>query len=169
ICTAHQCQYAVSLQTLLTHLRIHYCSYLTVATPALREAVLTEILKRPWIDPTKRPCVILSLGDPPVSGLLVYQGHGYPYYSYVACTTETMQKHCWETYKDLEPPYSCGRHSGRQRLAAVLLLMLSPASASSLYGSWFFEVTCAAIPPSKQALQASVLITAAERIRACMD
>jgi hypothetical protein len=54
ICTARQCQYAVSSQTLLTHLRIHHRSHPTVATPALREVVLTEMLKRPWIDPTKR-------------------------------------------------------------------------------------------------------------------
>jgi hypothetical protein len=78
-----------------------------MATPALREAVLTEMLKRPWINPTKRPCVIPSLGDPPVLGLLVYQGYGCPHYSYIARTTETMQKHCCETHKDLEPP--CGR------------------------------------------------------------
>jgi hypothetical protein len=90
ICTAHQYQYAISLQTLLTHLHIHHCSHLTVATPALREAVLTEMLKHPWIDPTKRPCVILSPGDPPVPGLLVYQGYGCPYCSYIACTTKTM-------------------------------------------------------------------------------
>jgi hypothetical protein len=111
ICTARQCQYAVSSQTLLTYLYIHHHSHLTVATPALREAVLTEMLKHLWIDPTKRPYVILSLGDPPIPGLPVYQGYGCPHCSYIAYTTKTMQKHHYETYKDLEPPCGCGWQS----------------------------------------------------------
>jgi hypothetical protein len=121
ICTARQCQYTVSSQTLLTHLRIHHRSHLTVATSALHEAVLTEILKRPWIDPTKRPCVIPSPGDPPIPGLPVYRGYGCPHCSYIAHTTETMQKHRCETHKDLEPPCGRGRQSQWQLKASYRL------------------------------------------------
>ncbi|RHZ43205.1 uncharacterized protein CDV56_100262 [Aspergillus thermomutatus] len=172
ICTARLCQYAVSPQTLLTHLRVHHRSHLTVATPALHEAVLTEMLKRPWIDPTKRPCVIPSPGDPPIPGLPVYQGHGCPHCSYVARTTETIQKHHRETHRDLEPPCGRGRKPQWQANASCRLanrVVSCQRLFPNKHGSQFFEVTCAATPPSKQAPRANVPMTSAERIRACVD
>jgi hypothetical protein len=44
ICTAPRCQYAVTLSTLLTHLRRRHGSHPTVVTPALREAALEAML-----------------------------------------------------------------------------------------------------------------------------
>ncbi|RHZ49046.1 uncharacterized protein CDV56_103939 [Aspergillus thermomutatus] len=172
ICTARQCQYAVSPQTLLTHLRVHHRSHATVATVALREAALTEMLKRPWIDPTKRSCVIPSPADPPIPGLPVYQGHGCPHCSYVARTTETIQKHHRETHRDLEPPCGRGRKPQWQAKASWRLanrVVSCQRLFPNKHGSQFFEVTCAATPPSKQALRATVSMTSAERIRACVD
>ncbi|KAF7131459.1 hypothetical protein CNMCM5793_004684 [Aspergillus hiratsukae] len=172
ICTARQCQYAVSPQTLLTHLRDRHRSHPTVATVALREAVLTEMLKRPWIDPAKRPCLIPSPEDPPIPGLPVYQGYGCPHCFYVSRSTETLQRHRRETHRDLDPP--CGRRrqpqwqakaSGRLANRTVSCQRLFP----NKHGSQFFEVTHAATPPSKQALRATVPMTPAERIRACVD
>ncbi|KAF7184232.1 hypothetical protein CNMCM7691_004918 [Aspergillus felis] len=158
--------------TLLAHLRVCHCSHPTVATAALREAVLTEMLKYLWIDPTKRACIIPSPGDPPIPGLPVYQGYSCPHCSYIARTTETIQKHRHETHKDLEPPNGHGRQPQWQvkascRLAnhAVLCQRLFP----SKHGSQYFKITCATTPPSKQPLQASAPMTPAEWIHTCVD
>jgi hypothetical protein len=83
-----------------------------------------------------------------------------------------MQKHRRETHKDLEPPCGRGRQSQWQVKASCRLAACAVSCQRffpSKHGSQFFEVTCAATPPSKQALQASVPMTAAERIRACVD
>jgi hypothetical protein len=65
-----------------------------------------------------KPCVVPSPGDPPIPGLLVYQGHGCPHYSYIARTNETIQKHHCETYEDLEPPCGRGQQSQWQAKAS---------------------------------------------------
>jgi hypothetical protein len=83
-----------------------------------------------------------------------------------------MQKHRREIHKDLEPPCGRGRQSQWQAKASCRLAARAVSCQRffpSKHGSQFFEVTCAATPPSKQALQASVPTTAAERIRACVD
>ncbi|KAL3428701.1 hypothetical protein BDV09DRAFT_201326 [Aspergillus tetrazonus] len=76
VCTARRCQYAVSPQTLLTHLQVRHRWHPTVATVTLREAALAEMLKRPWIDPAKQlrdsiPSRPTSPGAPGLSGLRV--------------------------------------------------------------------------------------------------
>jgi hypothetical protein len=144
-----------------------------VGTVALREAVLTEMLKRPWIDPAKRPCLIPSPGDPPIPGLPVYQGYGCPHCPYVSRSTETLQRHRRETHRDLDPPCGRGRQPQWQAKAGGRRLANRTVSCQRLFpnrhGSQFFEVTCAATSPSKQALRATVPMTPAERIRACVD
>jgi hypothetical protein len=83
ICTGPCCQYVVSPLTLLGHLCTRHWSYPTVATPALRQAVLTQMLQRPWADLSQGPCPQPSTGDPPMPSLLVYQGHGCLHCPYI--------------------------------------------------------------------------------------
>jgi hypothetical protein len=93
ICMAPRCQYAVTPFTLLTHLRTRHGSYLTAATYPLREAALGVMLWQPWADPAREPVRQPAAGDPPVPGLLVYQGYGCPHCPYIACTLDSMEKH----------------------------------------------------------------------------
>ncbi|KAL2007613.1 hypothetical protein VTN00DRAFT_9051 [Thermoascus crustaceus] len=44
------CQYAVTPQRLEAHFRGHHGRHPSAATPALRQAALTAMLKRPWLD-----------------------------------------------------------------------------------------------------------------------
>jgi hypothetical protein len=81
-----------------------------------------------------------------------------------------MQKHRRETHKDLQPP--CGRGRQPQWKAKASCRLAARAVPRqrffpSKHGSQTFEITCAARPSSEHSLQASVPMTAAERIRAC--
>ncbi|KAF7163041.1 hypothetical protein CNMCM5623_008061 [Aspergillus felis] len=89
-----------------------------------------------------------------------------------ARTTETIQKHRCKTHKDLEPPCGHGRQPQWQAKTSCRLAAHAVSCQRffpSKHGSQYFKITCAARPPSKQALEASVPMTPAERIRACVD
>jgi hypothetical protein len=111
ICTATHYQYAVTPSTLLTHLRTHHGAYLSTATPALREAALAVMLQRPWVDPARAPGRQPSAGDPPVPGLLVYQGHGCPHCPYIARTPDLVDKHRRGKHRGQDREWGPGRLS----------------------------------------------------------
>lgn len=172
ICTAPRCQYAVSPRTLLGHLRTRHRSHPTVATPALCQAVLTEMLQRPWADPSQGPCPQPSTGDPPVPGLPVYQGRGCPHCPYICRALAGLQDHRARKHKDQDGYWGQGKLSAaRAQARAQARLADRVVSCQRFYragpGSHFFEVTCAA-QPSQQALLAAPQ-TPAERIRAHID
>jgi hypothetical protein len=83
----------VAPSVLLTHLRTRHSSYLSAATPALREAALAIILQRPWIDPVKETSLFPVKGDPPVPGLPVYQDYACPYYLYIIRSFPLLDEH----------------------------------------------------------------------------
>lgn len=172
ICTAPRCQYAVSPRTLLGHLRTRHRSHPTVATPALCQAVLTEMLQRPWADPSQGPCPQPSTGDPPVPGLPVYQGRGCPHCPYICRALAGLQDHRARKHKDQDGYWGQGKLSAaRAQARAQARLADRVVSCQRFYragpGSHFFEMTCAA-QPSQQALLAAPQ-TPAERIRAHID
>ncbi|KAG2000762.1 hypothetical protein GB937_010862 [Aspergillus fischeri] len=107
ICTAHRCQYAVSPTTLICHLRDRHHSHPTAATVALCQAALTEMLKRPWIDPSQEAGLLPPPGAPPVEGLPVYQGYGCPHCPYVGRTARTLQDHRRRNHQEQDG--HCGR------------------------------------------------------------
>ncbi|GFF59837.1 telomere-associated RecQ helicase, putative [Aspergillus udagawae] len=169
ICTGPRCQYVVSPLTLLGHLRTRHRSHPTVATPALCQAVLTQMLQRPWADPGQGPCPQPSAGDPPIPGLPVYQGHRCPHCPYICRSPALLHKHRAQKHRDQEGHWGQGRLSAAQAHARA---HARPANRvvscqqffTSRAGSYFFEVTCAA-QPSPPALSATPQ-TPAERIRA---
>ncbi|KAL5364297.1 hypothetical protein BJX96DRAFT_157112 [Aspergillus floccosus] len=67
--TAPGCRYAVSPTTLETHRRIHHLAYPDAATPALRQAILSDMLPQSWIDRFGRYSVSLPAESLPVLGL----------------------------------------------------------------------------------------------------
>ncbi|KAF7184834.1 hypothetical protein CNMCM7691_006833 [Aspergillus felis] len=169
ICTGPRYQYAVSPPTLLAHLRTHHRSHPTVATPALCQAVLTQMLQRPWVDPSQGPCPQPSAGDPPVPGLLVYQGHGCPHCPYICRSAALLHKHRAQKHREQEGHRGQGQLSAAQAHAYARACLANRIVScqrffTSRAGSHFFEVTCAA-QPSPPALSATPQ-TLAERIRA---
>ncbi|THC88033.1 hypothetical protein EYZ11_012517 [Aspergillus tanneri] len=70
ICT--RCHYAVSPKNLDTHLRGHHKSHVSARTPAQRQATLTEMLKRPWIEPTEEPGRFPAPNSPAIPHLPVH-------------------------------------------------------------------------------------------------
>jgi hypothetical protein len=151
ICTAPRCQYAISPQTLLGHLRTRHRSHPTVATPALCQAVLTQMLQRPWVDPSQGPCPQPSTGDPPVPGLPVYQGRGCPHCPYICRAVAGLQDHRAQKHKDQDGYWGQGKLSAaRAQMRAQARLADRVVSCQRFYragpGSHFFEVTCAAQP-----------------------
>ncbi|GFF61387.1 conserved hypothetical protein, partial [Aspergillus udagawae] len=144
ICTAPRCQYAISPRTLLGHLRTRHRSHPTVATPALCQVVLTQMLQRPWADPSQGPCPQPSTGDPPVPGLPVYQGRGCPHCPYICRALARLQDHRAQKHKDQDGYWGWGKLSAAQAQARA---QARPAdrvvSCQRFYragpGSHFFE------------------------------
>ncbi|KAL4766976.1 hypothetical protein BDW60DRAFT_201075 [Aspergillus nidulans var. acristatus] len=141
ICTSRRCQYAVTPQTLLTHLQVCHCWHATVATVTQQEAALTKMLKQPWIDPAKQPVVTPSPADPPILGLPVHQGYRCPHCPYIALHCKSMQRHRSQRHQDLETPQHPGaqpRYSSSHRLLdqVVFCQQLFPLKT----GSHYFEV-----------------------------
>ncbi|KAG2001178.1 hypothetical protein GB937_010415 [Aspergillus fischeri] len=91
------------------HLRDRHHSHPTAATVALCQAALTEMLKRPWIDPSQEAGP-LPPGGPPVEGLPVYRGYGCPHCPYVCRTARSLQDHRRRNHQEQDG--HCGR--GRQ-------------------------------------------------------
>lgn len=60
ICTSSRYRYAVSPQTLLSHLRTRYPSHTTASTHAGRQDALAQMLKQPWIDLSQDTCLTPS-------------------------------------------------------------------------------------------------------------
>ncbi|KAL4982725.1 hypothetical protein BDW68DRAFT_182286 [Aspergillus falconensis] len=162
ICTARRCQYAVSPQTLLTHLRVRHRWHATVATVAQRDTALAEMLKRPWIDPAKQPCITPSPADPPISGLPVHQGYGCPHCAYVALHHKSVQKHRSTNHRDIETPRRPGgqRRTGSHHLTNRLVFCqrLFPTKT----GSHYFEVTPPQSPAGALSQGEAQQMTAAE-------
>ncbi|KAB8212755.1 hypothetical protein BDV33DRAFT_186223 [Aspergillus novoparasiticus] len=71
ICTS--CQYAVCPRRLEGHLRRQHGKHPTAATLVFRQAALTAMLQRPWLDPAQEPCVF-----PPSSSAPVPRAPGLP-------------------------------------------------------------------------------------------
>ncbi|GFG01000.1 conserved hypothetical protein [Aspergillus udagawae] len=151
ICTAPCCQYAVSPQNLLGHLRARHRSHSAVATPALCQAVLTQMLQRLWVDPSRGPCPQPSAGDPPVPGLPVYQGSGCPHCPYICRSLARLRGHRAQKHQDQDGHWGRGRLSAAQaRARAQARLANHVVSCQRFYhvglGSHFFEVTCSPSP-----------------------
>ena len=169
ICTGPRCRFAVSPRTLVTHLRSRHRSHPTAATTALCQAALTEMLKQPWVDPTRERCPVPPTGGPPIPGLPVYKGYGCPHCPYVCRMTETLRNHRGRAHRELDRKRYRGRQlvqlaqaQAQRRLAdrVVSCQRFFPTAA----GSHFFEVTYTTSNSTGQPLQTAT-ITQADFIR----
>lgn len=125
--------------------------------------------KRPWLDPTREPCIYPDAGSPPIPHLPVYTGYQCPRCSYIVRATGALSKHIRKTHPEL------GRPVGRQGATArshelEALHRGQPVSCQRFFpaaaGSSFFAVTPRA--QVKRAQQAQAL-TPAEFIRAQVE
>ncbi|GFF59228.1 hypothetical protein IFM46972_11324 [Aspergillus udagawae] len=112
ICTGPYCQYAVSPLTLLGHLRTCHRSYPTVATPALCQVVLTQMLQQPW-------------------------GHGCLHCPYICRSLALLHKHRAQKHQEQEghqgqgwllaaQAYACARVRLANRVPSPLALSATP-------------------------------------------
>jgi hypothetical protein len=63
--------------------RFSYSTHATAAMRELRQAALTEMLKRPWLDSAQEACVFPPPDSPLVPALPVYPGLGCHLCGYV--------------------------------------------------------------------------------------
>jgi hypothetical protein len=173
ICTASRCQYTVPPQALLAHLRAHHPSHATASSYNACQEALAQMLKQPWIDPSREPGLFPPPGGPPMPGLPVYQGRGCPHCPYIGRTTSTMEKHRRVNHKDKDGHWSPGWLSRAQaRARAQQRLVDRVVHCQRFYhvgtGSHFFKVT--PLPArNRQALPIAPLLTPTELIRARVD
>ncbi|OOO04500.1 hypothetical protein AFCA_000004 [Aspergillus flavus] len=102
ICTS--CHYAVTPQHLDRHLRTHHRQHPSVKTAELRQAVLTEMLKKPWIEPRKEPSRFPSPDSPPIPHLPIYSGLRCPRCSYIGRSSNTLRNHLSHSHPDTRRP-----------------------------------------------------------------
>ncbi|GAB1213286.1 hypothetical protein ATERTT37_002435 [Aspergillus terreus] len=122
--------------------------------------------KRPWLDPTREPCIYPDAGSPPIPHLPVYTGYQCPRCRYIVRAPRVLFNHIRKTHPEL------GRPVGRQCTTArsqelEALYRGQPVSCQRFFpaaaGSSFFAVTPRAQAKRAQQTQA---LTPAEFIRA---
>lgn len=91
ICTS--CHYAVTPWYLDRHLRTHHRQYLSAKTAELRQAALTEMLKKLWIEPHKEPSRFSPPDILPILYLPVYSELRCPLCPYIGGYSHTIRKH----------------------------------------------------------------------------
>ena len=141
ICTS--CYYTVTPQHLDRHLRTHHRQHPSVKTAELRQTVLTEMLKRPWIEPRKKSSRFPSPDSPPIPYLPVYSGLRCPLCLYICRLLSTLRHHLSRSHPDTRRPRgrdchqkpdiaAAAEHVSCQRFyiagAASQFLAITPAS-----------------------------------------
>ncbi|KAB8239890.1 hypothetical protein BDV35DRAFT_399173, partial [Aspergillus flavus] len=136
------CQYALCPQRLESHLRRQHAKHPTAATAALRQAALTAMLQRPWLDPAKEPCVFPTSSSFLAPGLPVFPGLGCTHCEYACRSPYTLRNHIVRTHPETRP----GRLGSRQPKGMESLG--SPVYCQRFFvggaGSVFFEIQSSA-------------------------
>ncbi|EAU31660.1 predicted protein [Aspergillus terreus NIH2624] len=102
------CQFAVPPRHLQEHLRTRHSTHPTATTGALRQDTYQRMSKRPWLDPTREPCIYPDAGSPPIPHLPVYTGYQCPRCRYIVRAPRVLFNHIRKTHPEL------GRPVGRQ-------------------------------------------------------
>ncbi|THC87114.1 hypothetical protein EYZ11_013440 [Aspergillus tanneri] len=138
----------------------------SAATPALRQAALTEMLQRPWLDPAREPYVFPLSNSPAVPGLPVYSGYSCLVCSHILRTKESLRVHMSRRHPETRQPR--GRRPANR--PPVPDPTRHPVSCQRFFiagpGCRFFPI----LPPSQteRARQAATMTTA-DFIRAQVD
>ncbi|KAJ5117456.1 hypothetical protein N7448_011088 [Penicillium atrosanguineum] len=99
-----ECRYAVSPRQFDTHLCSHHRRHPAATTAELRQAALAEMLKRPWLEPTRESCKFPPPDSAPIAGLPVYPGLRCPRCSYVSRALTTLRSHLAHIHPETRRP-----------------------------------------------------------------
>jgi hypothetical protein len=97
-------RYAVTPRQFNTHLRSHHRHHPAARTAEHRQAALAEILKQPWIEPTREPCKFPPPDSAPIPGLPVYPSLRCPCCSYMSRSLATLRKHLERIHPETRRP-----------------------------------------------------------------
>ncbi|KAE8359040.1 hypothetical protein BDV27DRAFT_163026 [Aspergillus caelatus] len=138
ICTS--CHYAVTPQHLDRHLRTHHRWHPSVKTAELRQAALTEMLKKAWIEPRKEVCRFPSPDSLPIPHLPVYSGLRCPLCSYVSRSPQTLRSHMSGIHPETRRPRG-GDCYRKPNIAAAAESVSCQRFYIAGAGSQFFAIT----------------------------